>query len=89
MAWDLKDPDGMLGTSNSAMDGSSGYDTNELKSAHESLSGHQGDEKGYEKVEPIFIQVSDGKVARESEFEARSVIIEYDEYDNVVSVELL
>lgn len=90
MAWEgLKDPDGLLGTSTSALDGSAGYDTEELKSAHEALSGKTGDEKGYEKVEPIFIQVSDGRVVRESEFEARSVIIEYDAYDNVVSVELL
>ena len=75
--------------STSAMDGSGAYDTEELKQAHEALSGHVGDEKGYEEVEPMFIQVTHEIATRSEEFEARSVIIEYDQYNNIVSVELL
>jgi len=67
-----------------------GYDLAEIERAEEALSNKVGDEKGFAVVEPIYIQVIEGGyVAREQEYEARSVIIEYDDYDNVVSVELL
>ena len=85
----IQDPDGILGSSKGALSSGGGYDTEELQSAHESLSGHVGDEKGYEKVDPIKIHVSDGIPVREEEFEARIAVIEYDADDNIVSVELL
>lgn len=74
---------------NSVLSGGGGYDLEELKQAHETLSGHDGDEKGFEEVESMFIQVNNGIPVREEEFEARSVIIEYDQFDEIVSVELL
>ena len=84
------DPDGILGKTESSFDqGGSGYDMSELKQAHETLPTHVGDEKGYEKVDPIFLQISNNPVAREEEFEARVVMIEYDANDNIVSIELL
>ena len=85
----IKDLDGILGKSSSALDGSSGYDTEELEHAQEVMSQKTGDEKGFLKVDPLFIPVSNGYAVREEEWEARSVIIEYDKYDNIVSVELL
>lgn len=91
MSQQPQDPDGIMGAIESSLeDEGSGYNLQELKNAHESLSGHVGDEKGFEEVEPIFIEVLPNTIAvREEEYEARSVIIEYDEYDQVVSVELL
>ncbi len=85
----ISDPDGILGKSDSSMDGAGGYDMAELQQAHETLSAHKGDEKGYDKVDPIRVQVSDNPVVREQEFEARVVLIEYDVNDEIVSVELL
>jgi len=83
------DPDGILGKSNRAIEGGGGYDTAELQTAHETLSGHQGDEKGYDRVDPIHVQVSNNPVVREVEVEARIVVIEYDADDEVVSIDLL
>ena len=85
----IQDPDGILGKSQGALSSGGGYDTEELQQAHEALSGHVGDEKGYEKVDPIFIRVTDNPAVSEKEFEARVVVIEYDERGEVVSVELL
>lgn len=73
----------------SGMDDGGGYDLKELEQAREVNNEKSGDEKGFEEVELIFIEVSMGKPVRQEEFEARSVLIEYDEFDNVVSVELL
>lgn len=76
--------------SSSVMGSGGGYDLEEIQQAHEVLSGHEGDEKGFEKVDPIFIEViPNAQVVREEEYEARVVILEYDTYDNIVSVELL
>lgn len=67
-----------------------GYDLNAIKQAKEALGGNKDvDTKGMVDVDPIFIQVTNEEPVRTEEFEARVVIIEYDEYDNVVSVELL
>jgi hypothetical protein len=71
------------------IDEGGGYDLSEIQQAREAVSGKTGDEKGFDNVEPIFIQVTNNPVFREEELEARSVIIEYDEYGEVVSVELL
>lgn len=84
------DKDGILGESSGVLDSGGGYDLTEIKKAHEALSGHVGDEKGYEEVEPILITVIEGvKAVRTEEFEARSVIISYDQFDNIIEVELL
>ena len=66
-----------------------GYDLKELAKAKESLEADPTPEKGFENVEPVFIQVSDEEPVRVDELEARSVLVEYDEYDEVVSVEIL
>lgn len=68
-----------------------GYDLSEIKQARESL-GNQGNsnQTGYEDVEPLYIPVKPNEyVARTEEFEARVVIVEYNEYDEIVGVELL
>ena len=69
---------------------SGGYDLKELAKAKEAI-GHNVDvdTRGMKEVDPIFIQVTNQEAVRSEEFEARSVIIEYDEFDEVVSVELL
>ena len=80
--------DGLFGKAEGIEDGG-GYDLKEIKKAMEVNEAKTGDEKGFEEVEPIFVQVSEEYVVREEEYEARSVIIEYDKDDKVVSVELL
>mgnify|MGYP003638274867 FL=1 len=66
-----------------------GYDLTELAQARESLEGNPNPEKGFEEVEPILVVVSDNPVARSEELEARIVIVDYDDNDEVVSVEIL
>jgi len=66
-----------------------GYDLKELAKARESLDSNPTPEKGFEEVDPVFIQVSDNDPVRVEELEARSVLIEYDENDEPVSVEVL
>ena len=68
-----------------------GYDLSEIANAKESLTGaKEGDTKGFQDVEPMYIEVRrNNKVVRTEEYEARMVIIDYDENDNVVGVELL
>ena len=78
-------------SSNTIYDGG-GYDLNELKQAEEGLR-RQDPKKAAEnfvEVDPMYIPVMPGvPVARTEEYEARMVIVEYDEDDNVVGVELL
>ena len=66
-----------------------GYDLTELAQARESLDGNPNPEKGFEEVEPILVIVNDNPVARSEELEARIVIVDYDENDEIVSVEIL
>ena len=66
-----------------------GYDLSELAQARESLDGNPNPEKGFEEVEPILVVVNDNPVIRSEELEARVVIVDYDENDEVVSVEIL
>jgi len=71
-----------------------GYDLEELNQAKESFEEQHGgkdgvDTAGYVEVEPLLIQISDETPVRQEEYEARSVIIEYDQYGEPVSVELL
>ncbi len=68
-----------------------GYDLSEIAQAREVVnSGQQQKAEEFEEVDPLYIEViPNGKVARTEEYEARMVIVEYDEYDQVVSVELL
>ena len=66
-----------------------GYDLTELAQARESLEGNPNPEKGFEEVEPILVIVNDNPVVRSEELEARIVIVDYDENDEVVSVEIL
>jgi hypothetical protein len=66
-----------------------GYDLTELAQARESLEGNPNPEKGFEEVDPILVVVSDNPVVRSEELEARIVIVDYDENDEVVSVEIL
>ena len=71
-----------------------GYDLDALKEAKEQFEEQHGgregvDTAGYVEVEPVLIQISDETPVRQEEYEARSVIVEYDQYGDPVSVELL
>lgn len=71
------------------IDDGGGYDLSELQKARESLEGNPTPEKGFEEVDPVFVQVSNNQAVRTEELEARVVIVEYDEFDEIVSVEIL
>jgi thioredoxin reductase len=68
-----------------------GYDHNELESLREQFEESKGSSTGAEfvEVDPILIKVSNEVAVEQKEYEARSVIITYDQYGEVVSVELL
>ena len=66
-----------------------GYDLSELAQARESLEGNPNPEKGFEEVDPVLVVVNDNPVVRSEELEARIVIVDYDDNDEVVSVEIL
>jgi hypothetical protein len=61
----------------------------EIAQARESLEGNPTPQKGFEEVDPIQVTVSDNPVVRTEELEARVVVVDYDENDEVVSVEVL
>jgi len=71
------------------IDEGGGYDLSEIAQARESLEGNPTPEKGFEEVEPILVVVSDNPVARSEELEARIVMVDYDENDEIVSIEVL
>jgi hypothetical protein len=71
------------------IDDGGGYDLSELQQARESLEDNKTPEKGFEEVDPVFVQVSENQPVRTEELEARSIIIEYDEFDEIVSIEIL
>ena len=66
-----------------------GYDLSELAQARESLEDNPNPEKGFEEVDPIQVTVSNNRVVRTEELEARIVMVDYDENDEIVSVEVL
>ncbi|RLC55614.1 MAG: hypothetical protein DRH89_07330 [Candidatus Cloacimonadota bacterium] len=66
-----------------------GYDLSELAQAKESLDGNPNPEKEFIEVDPILVVVSDNPVVRTEELEARVVVVDYDENDEVVSIEVL
>ena len=71
------------------IDEGGGYDLSEIAQARESLEGNPTPEKGFEEVEPILVVVSDNPVASSEELEARIVMVDYDENDEIVSIEVL
>jgi hypothetical protein len=71
------------------IDDGGGYDLSELQQAREALDNNPKPEKGFEEVDPVFVQVSDAEPVRTEELESRVVIVEYDEFDEIVSVEIL
>lgn len=71
------------------IDDGGGYDLSELQQARESLEGNPKPEQGFEEVDPVFVQVSENQPVRTEELEARVVIVEYDEFDEIVSIEIL
>ena len=71
------------------IDEGGGYDLSEIAQARESLEGNPNPEKGFEEVEPIQVTVSNNRVVRTEELEARIVMVDYDENDEIVSIEVL
>ncbi len=67
-----------------------GYDLAEIEQAENQLKGGEVDTSGLVDVEPLYIEViPHDSVHHTEEYEARMVILDYDEYDNVIGVELL
>lgn len=68
-----------------------GYDASELEALKEGFDAdaQSGKQEVMMDVDPIHIQVTNETPVEQKEYEARSVIIEYDAYGEVVSVELL
>lgn len=71
------------------IDDGGGYDLSELQQARESLEDNPTPEKQFEIVDPVFVQVSNNEPVRSEELESRVVIVDYDENDDIVSVEIL
>ena len=71
------------------IDEGGGYDLEEIAQARESLEGNPTPQKGFEEVDPIQVTVSDNPVVRTEELEARIVMVDYDEFDEIVSIEVL
>ena len=71
------------------IDEGGGYDLEEIAQARESLEGNPTPQKGFDEVDPILLTVSDNPVARTEELEARIVMVDYDEFDEIVSIEVL
>jgi hypothetical protein len=66
-----------------------GYDLSELTQARESLEDNPKAGNEFEEVDPVMVVVSNNPVVRQEELEARVVIVEYDQNDEIVSVEIL
>jgi hypothetical protein len=69
-----------------------GYDLDEIKKAKEALGSNTKDVStaGMQEVDPLYIEVlPHNEVHHTEEYEARMVIIEYNEYDEIIGVELL
>ena len=71
------------------IDEGGGYDLSEVAQARESLEGNPTPEKEFMEVDPVLVVVSDNPVVRTEELEARIVMVDYDENDEIVSVEVL
>ena len=71
------------------IDEGGGYDLSEIAQARESLEGNPTPEKEFMEVDPVLVVVSDNPVVRTEELEARIVMVDYDENDEIVSVEVL
>ena len=67
-----------------------GYDLDEIRKATEALDGNKDIPKDMEDVEPMYIEVIPHDTVHHTEqYEARIVIVDYDENNNIIGVELL
>jgi hypothetical protein len=67
-----------------------GYDLDEIKKAEEALGNAKPDTHEFEDVQPIDIEIlPHNSVHHTEEYEARIIIISYDQYDNPLRVEIL
>ena len=71
------------------IDDGGGYDLSEIQQARESLKIKPKDEDVPKDVDPMYIDVSDGVVKKTRDMGERTVFIDYDEFGNIVGVELL
>ena len=71
------------------IDDGGGYDLKEIQSAREGLKVKKVGEGVPKEVDPIYIDVKDGVVARSKELGQREVFIDYDEYGNIIGVDIL
>lgn len=71
------------------IDDGGGYDLNEIQQARESLKVKPVGKDVPKDVDPMYIDVSDGAVKKTRDMGERTVFIDYDEFGNIVGVELL
>ncbi len=69
------------------IDDGGGYDLKEIAKARESLQTKP--EKVEKEVDPMYIDVTDGIVVKTRDMGQRTVFIDYDEFGNIIGVELL
>jgi len=72
-----------------SIDDGGGYDLNEIQQARESLAIKPVGKDVPKNVDPMYIDVSDGVVKKTRDMGQRTVFIDYDEFGNIVGVELL
>lgn len=71
------------------IDDGGGYDLTEIQSAREGLKLKKAGEGVPKEVDPIYIDVRDGVVAKSKELGQREVFIDYDEFGNIIGVDIL
>lgn len=87
---DDEDHGGVGGVLGDGIKDGGGYDLREIAKAEEAFSAGKVEVGDTVEVDPMYIPVIEGvEVARTEVYEARSVIVEYDEFDNIIGVELL
>jgi len=69
------------------IDDGGGYDLSEIQKARESLSTKP--QKVEKEVDPMYIDVTAGTVVKTKDMGQRTVFIDYDEFGNIIGVELL
>jgi len=72
---------------NKGIDDGGGYDLDEIQKARESLQTKP--QKVEKEVDPMYIDVADGIVVKTRDMGQRTVFIDYDEFGNIIGVELL
>ena len=71
------------------IDDGGGYDLSEIAQAREVLKVKKAGEGVPKDVDPLYIEVAEGVVVKTRDMGQRAVFIDYDEFGNIIGVELL